>query len=453
MDKYLLQILHEVNTIIIPGLGALTVTNKTTGEIMFMSYLKHNDGTLAKHIAEKEGISENDAKNLIAKYVRDIQAKLDTGDTYDMYQFGRFVKKEDGEIDFEQWNNYQHSESESFATEQVIETESSTQEVEKVEESSTTVEREDKEEEKQEEVETPTEIEQANEVISELIESSEVVEEKPSLDDILNAKEESVSETSSDAESVKEEEAIQEERIPEEKQIVEEPKIDTSIIEPSENIYIPKEEIAEIAASQKAEKKIEPKQAAKQIKPAVKKEKIVKEKAEKKKRSAGFWVLMVFAILLVIGGVITAVFYDKIQHKFFANTEEVKEIDTTKIENDIEEIEKQVALEQEEENSTEPIADTEESEKPVKEVVKPEKSIANTNNRDLSYHIIAGSFGVEENANRLAKKYAAAGKNASVLGKFDDMFLVSYESFATKEEAMSALKSSDVKGWVFKYPK
>ncbi|MFN5417345.1 MAG: SPOR domain-containing protein [Flavobacteriia bacterium] len=451
MDKYLLQILHEVNTIIIPGLGALTVTNKTTGEIMFMSYLKHNDGTLAKHIAEKEGISENDAKNLIAKYVRDIQAKLDTGDTYDMYQFGRFVKKEDGEIDFEQWNNYQHAENESFATEQVIETESSTQEVEKVEESSTTVEPEEKEEEKQEEVETPTEIEQANEVISELIEATEVVEEKPSLDDILNAKEESVSET--DVEPSKEEEAIQEEIIPEVKQIVEEPKIDTSIIEPSENIYIPQEEIAEIAASQKAEKKIEPKKAAKQIKPAVKKEKIVKEKTEKKKRSAGFWVMISIGALLVLGGVLTVVFYDKIQHKFFANTEEVKEIDTTKIENDIEEIEKQVALEQEEENSAETIVETAESENPEKEVEKIEKTEVKTPSGDLSFHIIAGSFGVEENANRLAKKYAAAGKNASVLGKFDDMYLVSYESFATKEEAISALKSSEVKGWVFKYPK
>ena len=92
MDKYLLEILKQINTIIIPGLGALTITNAETGEIMFMSYLKHDDGKLAAHISEKEGIDENAAKNLIAKYVREIHAELDKGEEYTMYQFGAFIK-------------------------------------------------------------------------------------------------------------------------------------------------------------------------------------------------------------------------------------------------------------------------------------------------------------------------------------------------------------------------
>ena len=102
MDKYLLEILKLVNTIIIPGLGALTITNPETGEILFMSYLKHDDGKLSAHIAEKEGWDENEAKNLIAKYVREIHAELDKGEEYTMYQFGTFVKK-DGEIEFVGW--------------------------------------------------------------------------------------------------------------------------------------------------------------------------------------------------------------------------------------------------------------------------------------------------------------------------------------------------------------
>lgn len=102
MDKYLLEILKLVNTIIIPGLGALTITNKETGEIMFMPYLKHDDGKLSAHIAEKEGWDENEAKNLIAKYVREIQADLDQGEEYTMYQFGSFVKV-DGDIEFKNW--------------------------------------------------------------------------------------------------------------------------------------------------------------------------------------------------------------------------------------------------------------------------------------------------------------------------------------------------------------
>jgi len=103
MDKYLLEILKLVNTIIIPGLGALTITNKETEEIMFMSYLKHDDGKLAKYIAEKEGWELNDAKNLISKYVRELITQLDKGEDYVMYQFGTFSKTQD-DIEFSNWN-------------------------------------------------------------------------------------------------------------------------------------------------------------------------------------------------------------------------------------------------------------------------------------------------------------------------------------------------------------
>ncbi len=103
MDKYLLEILKLVNTIIIPGLGALTITDTETGEIMFMPYLKHDDGKLSEHIAEREGWDENEAKNLIAKYVREIQSDLDQGEEYTMYQFGSFYK-EDGDVHFKNWD-------------------------------------------------------------------------------------------------------------------------------------------------------------------------------------------------------------------------------------------------------------------------------------------------------------------------------------------------------------
>lgn len=103
MNNYLLQLLKEVKTIIIPGLGALTLTNEHTGEMMFMAYLKFDDGTLAKHIAENEGIDLSDAKNRITKFVREVNAQLDKGESYDMYQFGTFSKV-GSEITFEQWS-------------------------------------------------------------------------------------------------------------------------------------------------------------------------------------------------------------------------------------------------------------------------------------------------------------------------------------------------------------
>ena len=108
MDKYLLEILKKVNTIIIPGLGALTITDATKGEILFMPYLKYDDGKLAEHIAEQENISKNDATNLIAKYVREIEAKLNIGESYDMYKFGSFQKNNEGEIAFKSWGDFQN---------------------------------------------------------------------------------------------------------------------------------------------------------------------------------------------------------------------------------------------------------------------------------------------------------------------------------------------------------
>jgi cell division septation protein DedD len=107
MDKYLLEILKKVNTIIIPGLGALTITDATTGEILFMPYLNYDDGKLAEHIADQEGMSKNDATNLISKYVREIEAKLNVGESYDMYKFGSFHKNNEGEIAFKSWGDFQ----------------------------------------------------------------------------------------------------------------------------------------------------------------------------------------------------------------------------------------------------------------------------------------------------------------------------------------------------------
>lgn len=120
MDKYLLEILKSVNTIIIPGLGALTITNHDTGEIMFMSYLKHDDGKLTQYIVEHEGYEELEAKNIVAKYVREIQLTLDKGETYDMFQFGSFFKNGD-DIDFKNWEGA--SKSVDIADTSITETE------------------------------------------------------------------------------------------------------------------------------------------------------------------------------------------------------------------------------------------------------------------------------------------------------------------------------------------
>lgn len=113
MNKYLQELLKLANTVIIPGLGALTITNDKTGDIFFMSYLKHDDGKLAEFIASKEGIELIDAKNNLAKYVREISTILDKGESFDIFNFGKFIKNESGEIVFIQSTKIEHKLSES----------------------------------------------------------------------------------------------------------------------------------------------------------------------------------------------------------------------------------------------------------------------------------------------------------------------------------------------------
>lgn len=392
MNKYLLQILQEVNTIIIPGLGALTVTSKENGEIMFMSYLKHDDGNLANYISQKEGISENEAKNMISKYVREIIAKIDTGDTFDMYQFGRFIKR-DGEIDFESWNSYQHTEDEIA---------------------------EEKEEPKPEQkVIIEEKISKAEEVLPPVVEKSTSEIKKPLAE---NNKSTNVGEKK------------------------EEIKID-----PKENIYIPKEEL-----SKKTEVK-------KEEKPVLKKDKSPAKKAAKEnvKRKPVFWVLTILIVLLVGGGISTALFFTEIKTFFSGNSIENTTPEKEVVVNDdnLQEIENQVALEseqdsiesEEEEGNEEVIKESEENSVP--QVAQKESIISSQNTSEFPFHIIIGCFAQEDNANRLAEKYRLEGKKSNVIGKFDNLFFVSYESFSSREEANKILKESGVSGWVFKHAK
>jgi nucleoid DNA-binding protein len=112
MDHYIKEALKDSKTIILPGFGALTKINETTGELMFMDYLKHDDGVLAQFISQKEGISEQEAKNLLAKHSREITAILNKGEVYSIYNFGTFFKNSQGNYEFEQFQSSTNATSE-----------------------------------------------------------------------------------------------------------------------------------------------------------------------------------------------------------------------------------------------------------------------------------------------------------------------------------------------------
>lgn len=477
MNNYLLQLLKEVNMLIIPGLGAINIVNKSTGEFMFMNYMKHDDGTLAKHIAEKEGWDLNDAKNLIAKFVREVNAQLDKGETYDMFQFGSF-KKVNGDVEFEQWN----------ANSVVDET--PTIEV-KSEETSVEITVETKEEiiEKVEIPNIPLIIEER--VVEKTIESlseSNTSEEIPSIEEVTTPNEAPEIEPIETPEPEPVIQSIRSSNLDEllAKNEVEETSIENNdelIIEKKIELNVVDKSVEEKVESPKVEKIDEKQTVVKEepVKTTVSKENKTKSNVkpaipvkEKRKTKPFVYVLWGFVVLILGASTFVAVKFDSLKKDFpflaeWAGEKTQDDVSPTNIDEDInsngndasesEEPTQEVEIPEETVEEEVPVVEEkvveEKVEKPVKTESKPKKSTttskpkknysssssAGTIDTSLPYHIIAGSFGSKENANRLANKLKSNGFTSAAIEDRGGSFRVSAKGFSSKDAALSELSS------------
>ena len=422
MNQYLLSILREVNTIIIPGIGALTITNAATGEIMFMPYLKFDDGKLAQHISEKEGIDINNAKNLVAKYVREIEAQLNIGESYDMYQFGSFYKNSDGEIEFKPWNGVNESQSSETLINQ------STNEPEP-----TTDNTIDNVEVDEEPVQAEPKI-----VESEISNSENILQSKEKHQE--NETEDELDAASSVAEFVAEE-----------------------TIHPDSSV-IPEESVPETIYTEEQQWNDDldlPPINAKIERP--KKPIIEKVQKDKKSKSPAKVILITLAFLLIGGGTTVILMRDQlgITLPFLsASKESIKVESVTSSKSTVKE-------ETSTETETTEIDETKEvptNETPVKSEVE-EQSVSNSADmlqtstglidRNKPYHIVGGAFTELSNAERYQKKLTESGNSSVVIGKFDGLYIVSISSYSNQDEAKNALneaKGISTNAWIFRFP-
>ena len=467
MNNYLLQLLREVKTIIIPGLGALTLTNEVTGEMMFMPYLKYDDGNLAKHISEKEGMDINDAKNLIAKFVREVTAELDKGNSYDMYQFGSF-KKIDGDVAFEQWNSGKSNEEvapiveESIVEEPVAPIiEEPIIEPEPIVESAVEptiipepeIEPEKTTEDQSEESNSVTETVVATAILADVV--ADLPEEK--IDEPIIT----------EPEAIVVESAVVE--------VVPEPAKPIEPVTPVVEISSPVEEPATVAPIAEKPVDLSKKPAAKQT-----------EQPKKKRRVLGY-VLWGFLVLFMGGATYVAINFNTLKKDFpiladLAGENNDKALEKTDLAK-----EKEPAVAEEVDDSeknfdsvVEPIAEPEptpepqpepepvvvEKPKPVKTTTtvkkpRPKQSSGSSSvvigkpDPSKPYHVVGGSFGSEANAKRFARELIGKGQPSVMVGEFNGMYRVSIASFSTKEEAIQAhstLKDIVPQAWVFKWP-
>ncbi len=393
MNKYLIELFKEENTVIIPGLGALTVVNRATNELMFMSYLKHNDGTLVRYIARQENIEPDTAKEKIDRYVEEIIAAIANGGAFKVDGLGHFSKDASGEIQFSSMQKEPVEETEPVVVPEV---------------------------EKQEEVQdiVPEQPVRAEEIVPDAV-----------IEDVQDRAEEIVAETG-EAYTEAEEEVI--------------------TIEPDEPLMVPAEPVQPAPVTEEEQwnddldippVNYQPERPKKPILEKTKKDK-------KPRRNGTLWLLLI--ALIVMGGATYVGFnYKDLKEKipFLASSgkqevkdtenpaedELTKEQNTEPEENEVWEEETNEAVT--EEPVSEPVAAPEEKKAEEKPKSVPVVSSGGLRvDKSLPVQVIVGSFGEEGNAARMVEKLRSQGFPAEIIGIYGGLHTVSAASFSSMEE-------------------
>lgn len=391
MKNYLIELFKDENTVILPGLGALTMVNRATNELMFMSYLKHNDGTLVKHISQKEGIDADQSKAKVDEYVNEINSALERGETFTISQIGSFSKDASGEIQFSCISS-ENNDSEPIIHPIVEEVKEEVAEIQ---------------EEIIEETEAiQEEVEQVNEVILETIEKVEGNTEIPPVE------QEIIVPTADKAEV--------------------EVKQENPTIAPLSEEEQWNDDLDVLPLNYKPER---PKQ------PILEKTK----KDKKPRRNKPLWLILI-ALIVVGGSAYVGLNYNDLKEKipFLAsNKEEAKEeIEETVEDNSsvadeeqLETIEPDVSKEIIDETIPEVVEVAEEQPKEKGPMRNPALHMGKiTVDKSLPIQVIVGSFGEESNAIRLVEKLKSEGFSAEIIGVYGGLHTVSAGSFNSMDE-------------------
>ncbi|MGV6861620.1 MAG: hypothetical protein ACWA41_07595 [Putridiphycobacter sp.] len=392
MNKYFIEILKNRTLLIIPKFGALTVANRASGKIVFNPNLTFDDSVLSDYISEKEGMDKTEAKNQIAKFVREIEAQLGKGESYDIYQFGKFFKNEKGEVVFEaEAINIEKAKVEKPVVEELTPKKEEVKEEKKDESKGNIyippVEKEikDKVEEKVEKVEEKSE------------------EKKVTQDDLKNKYKKSNASKSKDKTKQKKETKPKEKGEKKKRKVLPWLIILLLLIGGGTAGYFYQNEIKTMLGmtgddGHEAEESSEETQDSE----------VNSETTDQNEELV-----------------------DVEANDSISNEEEVAVIENQE---DIEEVVEEIVEEAIEAETT--------KEEPV-------STVASSVNG--SYHIIAGAFGEESNAVKFAEK-----NSGKVLGKFNGLYQVALKSYDTRADASEGLKSFSSEfpsAWILKYEK
>lgn len=421
--EYLIELLKQNKTVILPNIGAFSNNTNPQHPYLFNEFLKFNDGMIAKHISSKEGISMDAAGETINKFTHELKEILAAGKEVVIPGIGTLHTKDGKTILTHETNS---------ATPPPLVEKKMEPVVEKKPEPIIEIKQEPIVEKK---------IETSNETLIPVESDEPIMEKKP--EPIVEKKPEPVLE--------KKPEPIQEKVIVP----VEEKKVEPIVENKPEPIV-----------EKKAESKMETLKQSRNLSGQSDEPK-TKDKPKKKRRLVG-----ILLLLLILGGGGTAGFLykDELMKMIGMGTEEKT------AEKKSEEKDKKTGEENSDENKAdqnkvteEPIQDTTLSEIPVAEeiveepkeeikveqVVEENKTVPLTaeNSTPGNYYIIVGCFQESQNAENMLAKISSAGMTPTNVGTFNGLAHIAAGSASDLQGAIqqaTTIRSTFSKAWILK---
>ncbi|PKR80359.1 hypothetical protein CW751_09800 [Brumimicrobium salinarum] len=412
MDKFIKQLLELHSKIILPQFGAIVIEDEETGELMFNEYLTYDDGKLSSLIQEESKKDEQEAKNMVAKFVRELQAQLDKGETYEIFQLGTFNKNDDGEIEFiGNLKSAKTKETNKVIPPTPLKDEKSTPKPVK-----DVVKEEPKKSNSSEVKSTPNPTPSAAEPKSARKKKNSYVEKKDKF-------------PKSDSDKVNKQ--SKEDTPPKSKPVKKEKK-------KKENVST-STPLKKSTGNKKEEKK---------------------EKKKKRKVSPFLWIILIILVLVAAGSVYVGLNYEKVEeymgwNKFEGETtdKDLEKEESNAGEEEILKPETETAVEDEiEESQTEDLDAGEDNEAAAEDVVEDVVETPVNNSSSGNHHIIIGCFSEKSNANRLVQEFKQQGFDAQIIGQYGGLHFVSAQSYPTANAAsanLSKVRSIKSGAWLF----
>jgi nucleoid DNA-binding protein len=406
--EYLIELLKQNKTVILPNIGAFSNTDNAKQPFLFNEFLKFNDGMVAKHISSKEGISMDAAGENVEKFTNELKEILAAGKEVVIPGIGTLHKK-DGK---------------TILSHGVV--------------SAVTPTTETKQEPIAEKKPEPIIEKKPDPIVEKKPEP--IIEKKP--DPIIEKKPEPIIEKKQEPIIEKKAEPIIEKVIPP--------------ISEKKNEPVPEKKIEPVM-----DKKTETIAPVAPENPKTKKEKQKKDPSTKKKKSRKLiWIIL---LLLILGGGGTAGYFYKDQlmklvgmdkSETTADNKEGKENKETKDEKEEPIIESDTTATVSDSTSTEtveevPLQDV--KEEVIKEEPKAELPRIVETGKSGTYYVIVGCFSMEPHANNMMEKVTEAGFTPINVGTFGSLIHIAAGSGPDLNSALQEyekIKSSFPKAWI-----